>query len=225
MQLTRRLALDPFTADASRVIAETPDAGPVVDSISNHLPGADPMEVLLLVMQAVEVEASEPRSQLAKVECVATLPVAAPVQTRPTHTVIREMLDAARQRVFLAGYLITDMDAVIPMVHRTAGRGIAVTIVCDSGTEDASRILASWPEDIKAPRLLVNQLTGSSTGKMHAKVLLVDENDLLVTSANFTHHGQSVNVEYGLRLSGEPARQTAVFFRTIEEHRVLVEYP
>jgi phosphatidylserine/phosphatidylglycerophosphate/cardiolipin synthase-like enzyme len=58
---------------------------------------------------------------------------------------------------------------------------------------------------------------------MHAKVLLVDDSDLLVTSANFTHHGQAVNVEYGLRLSGEPARRTAVFFKAIEEQGILIE--
>jgi hypothetical protein len=43
------------------------------------------------------------------------------------------------------------------------------------------------------------------------------------TSANFAHHGEAVNVEYGLRLSGEPARQTAAFFQTIEEQGILVD--
>lgn len=81
--------------------------------------------------------------------------------------------------------------------------------------------MARWRDGPKDPNQLPD---GPITGKMHAKVLLVDENDLLVTSANFTHHGHAVNVEYGLRLSGEPARRTAAFFRTIEEQGVLVEH-
>ena len=43
--------------------------------------------------------------------------------------------------------------------------------------------------------------------KLHAKAVVVDRRDLLVTSANLTGHGVSGNLELGARLSGRPARQ------------------
>jgi phosphatidylserine/phosphatidylglycerophosphate/cardiolipin synthase-like enzyme len=224
VRLARRLAIDPFTAGSRDLLDAAQQAQPVLDALRSHFPGADASELLLLVMRALEVEASEPRGQAAKVECVTTLPVAPLVPTRPTRTVIREMITAGRRCVLIAGYMITDASGVIPLAHQAAGRGLEVTLICDSGNDDAARIKSAWPGDVAAPRILVNSPEGPATGKMHAKVLLIDENDLLVTSANFTHHGHAVNVEYGLRLSGEPARRTAAFFRTIEEQGVLVEY-
>lgn len=224
VQLTRRLAIDPFMAGSLELLNEASQVQPVLNAIRTNFPGADAAQLLLLVMQALEVEASEPRGQAAKVECVATLPVAPLVPTRPTRTVIREMITAGRRCVLIAGYMITDVNGVIPLAHEAAGRGLDVTLICDSGNNDAARIKATWPDAAAAPRILVNSPDGPETGKMHAKVLMVDEEDLLVTSANFTHHGQAVNVEYGLRLSGEPARRTAAFFRLIEEEGVLVEY-
>ena len=223
VRLARQLAVDPFAVGASDLVNASSQAQPVLDAIRCDFPGQDATKLLLLLMQALEVEASEPRGQAARVECVTTLPVAPMGPTRPTRTVIREMIMASRRSVLIAGYMITDVYGVIPLAHQAAGRGLDVTLICDSGNDDAARIRATWPRDINAPRILVNTPDGPATGKMHAKVLLIDENDLLVTSANFTHHGQAVNVEYGLRLSGEPARRTATFFKMIEQQGVLVE--
>ena len=47
---------------------------------------------------------------------------------------------------------------------------------------------------------------------MHAKCLLVDGEDLLVTSANFTFHGLHGNIEVGVRLSGPPASEARKIF-------------
>jgi phosphatidylserine/phosphatidylglycerophosphate/cardiolipin synthase-like enzyme len=56
-------------------------------------------------------------------------------------------------------------------------------------------------------------------------VILVDERDLLVTSANLTGAGMETNLELGVRLQGETARNCsehfanlmAVNFFTLEE--------
>jgi phosphatidylserine/phosphatidylglycerophosphate/cardiolipin synthase-like enzyme len=56
---------------------------------------------------------------------------------------------------------------------------------------------------------------------MHAKCLLVDASDLLVTSANFTFHGLQGNVEIGVRLRGAPAAEARKIFSHLVESRVL----
>ena len=54
--------------------------------------------------------------------------------------------------------------------------------------------------------------------KMHAKVLVADTRDALVTSANLTYHGFVGNVEMGVRIIGKPAKTVADVFE-----RLLVE--
>jgi len=58
---------------------------------------------------------------------------------------------------------------------------------------------------------------------MHAKCLLVDSRDLLVTSANFTFHGLHGNIEIGVRLSGAPAVEARKIFSHLVENRIVEE--
>jgi len=58
---------------------------------------------------------------------------------------------------------------------------------------------------------------------MHAKCLLVDGTDLLITSANFTFHGLQGNVEIGVRLSGPPAAEARKIFSYLIERGVVEE--
>jgi phosphatidylserine/phosphatidylglycerophosphate/cardiolipin synthase-like enzyme len=58
---------------------------------------------------------------------------------------------------------------------------------------------------------------------MHAKCLLVDGHDLLVTSANFTFHGLHGNIEIGIRLSGPPAAEARKIFSHLVGNQVLEE--
>ena len=48
--------------------------------------------------------------------------------------------------------------------------------------------------------MYVNAETTDEMHKMHCKMIVVDDQDLLVTSANFTYHGMLGNIEFGVRL-------------------------
>ena len=222
--LSRASRIDPFAPDAAAKIAADPDTQEALAAVQCRLPEADPIAVLGLLLQAIEVEASDPRGGESVVECVATLPHAHNLPIRPTRIVIREMLTAARRSVLAAGYLITDGSDLLPLVHAAASRGVNLTFVCDRGREDARRIGQTWSAEIPIPQILVNAEPVNPDCKMHAKVLVTDDHHLLVTSANFTWHGQAVNFEYGLRVSGDPARKTVMFFRTLEQLGVLIPF-
>lgn len=85
------------------------------------------------------------------------------------------------------------------------------------------RILKNaWPSNVSRPTLL--KWIGNSEDAMaslHAKLLLVDRKDLLVTSANLTHHGLSSNIEVGVRVKGNMACQLANHFNSLERAGVL----
>ncbi|MNR65073.1 hypothetical protein D3C85_1879750 [compost metagenome] len=59
---------------------------------------------------------------------------------------------------------------------------------------------------------------------MHAKMLVVDNLELLVTSANLTYHGMGSNIEIGVRIKGEVARKVSRHLFSLEQAGELVEY-
>ena len=60
--------------------------------------------------------------------------------------------------------------------------------------------------------------------KMHAKVIVADARDALVTSANLTRHGFVGNVEMGVRIVGKPAKTVADVFERLLVNGALVTW-
>src|SRR5262249_43472835 len=104
-------------------------------------------------------------------------------------------------------------------------RGAKVILICDRGRGVAQRVQASWPPACDRPRIFHDrQRTGSAPyASMHAKCLLVDSSDLLITSANFTFHGLRGNIEIGVRLGGAPAAEARKFFSHLVENQIVEE--
>jgi len=48
--------------------------------------------------------------------------------------------------------------------------------------------------------------------KLHAKMVIVNRHDVLITSANLTGHGLGRNLEIGRRAYGKPAEDAADHF-------------
>jgi phosphatidylserine/phosphatidylglycerophosphate/cardiolipin synthase-like enzyme len=82
-----------------------------------------------------------------------------------------------------------------------------------------------WRSNARRPRIFQDRERTDSApfASMHAKCLLVDAKDLLVTSANFTFHGLHGNIEIGVRLSGSPAAEARKIFSHLVEHRIVEE--
>jgi len=57
----------------------------------------------------------------------------------------------------------------------------------------------------KKPLILTRKDKGQFYYKIHAKVLIVNSWDMLLTSANLTYHGMSENFEMGIRTQGKLA--------------------
>jgi len=101
----------------------------------------------------------------------------------------------------------------------------AVVIICDRDRGVAKRVQDAWPPDVEPPRIFHDRERADAApyAKMHAKCLLVDGRDLLVTSANFTFHGLHGNIEIGVRLGGAPTGEARKVFSHLVESGVLQE--
>ena len=204
-------------------LLESPDVAQILPIME----GADvthAISVLRLCLQALRIQFGELSPQLIRTELVATLPSDLPGIARTTKAVVREMLQSCAREAILLGYELSDEDTV-EFLGRAASAGASITMICDRVRGSAQRVLGGWPQGVPSPRVFHDRSRAGAArySSMHAKCLLVDGTDLLITSANFTFHGLQGNVEIGVRLSGPPAAEARKIFSYLIERGVVEE--
>lgn len=177
-----------------------------------------------LCLQALSIQRDELSAKLIDAELVATLPEETPGIARPTESVVREMVGSAQNEIILLGYEFTDRN-LLGLLADAAARDVSVVMICDRGRGAAIRVRELWPSSTCRPRMFHDRERADAAiyASMHAKCLLVDARDLLVTSANFTFHGLHGNIEIGVRIAGAPAAEARKVFSHLVENRVLEE--
>ena len=174
--------------------------------------------LLRLLSSLLEVhQAVEKRSTHAELVWTGYRPPGSPL--RNTSSVIREMLDAAKSHVIVMSYSVwlshSRVDAALDRLVAARRRGVLVTFVIDrdynpGGSVEGhnqAELRTKWPGDAPEPDVYSWGDDTDEIAKLHAKVIVVDRRDLLITSANLTAHGMSGNLEFGARLTGKPAKQ------------------
>ena len=184
----------------------------------------EPERAMRLCLQALRVKHEEMAGRAVSAELVATLPPEMPSIARTTDQVLMEMLRPPVEEVILLGYELTDQ-MVMRLLVDVEAAGAEVIVICDRTRGTAERVLG-----LGLLRLRVFQdrdrVGGAPYSSMHAKCLLVNGTDLLVTSANFTFHGLHGNIEIGVRLSGPPAMEARKMFSHLVKNGVVEEvYP
>jgi cardiolipin synthase len=101
-------------------------------------------------------------------------------------------------------------------IRRAAARDVVVTALLHRDPKNRQALLAAWPLSAPVPSIFTwpESPTDAMT-KLHAKTIVADNADALVTSANLTYHGYDANIELGVRISGEPARLVEAHFREL----------
>ena len=168
------------------------------------------------------------------VEIAWTGPNASGPLIRSTSGVLEEMLEGTRDsgEILLVGYVLTAskgsfMERVVDLLQDAARRHASIVVVLhdDDGSKNIMTLLDLWDVFTKKPRVYTwRPPAGHPYSKLHAKCLVVDRLDGLVTSANFTFHGLESNLELGLRVRGRPAGLIAEQFDHLIGQRVLVPW-
>lgn len=175
------------------------------------------------------------RRQAAEFEVVWTGPKTENGHLRSTREVVRELLRSAQSELLIVGYWIAGKEdgVVHDLVGMLAGamrRGVVVTFVVDErvrrdGADNLSVLRSLWPADVWPPQVLTWRLpVGDGHLKLHAKVVIADKKDALVTSANLTSYGLGRNMELGVRIRGVPAAAIAGHFQALSLRGTLESY-
>ncbi len=152
-------------------------------------------------------------------------------KTRDTGVVIRQLFSNARHNVLAVGFAVHQGKSLFKILADRLDRdpSFQATLCIDvrraHGETSLSQAIVrrfanqfacdEWPGD-RMPRVYYDprslEHTGRTTSALHAKCVVIDGREALVTSANFTEAAQQRNIELGLRVTsgGIPQR--------IEEH-------
>ncbi|HUY48530.1 MAG TPA: DISARM system phospholipase D-like protein DrmC [Streptosporangiaceae bacterium] len=181
--------------------------------------GTEPLLVQALRGQLAVRQAVENRGP--RCELVWTGNTTAAAGVRSTFPVVTEMLSWARRSVLVVTYSLwigADVQAVIDRLAELSSTGVDITFVLDRRYQEGwnvSQLKQRWPPGRRKPALYTWQHEDDAIAKLHAKVLIVDRRDLLITSANLTAHGMKGNLEFGLRVLGRPAEDASRHFESL----------
>lgn len=189
------------------------------------------------ILEAVEEGARIERKSHSKTEVVWTGPTVEGSYLRATRQVVQDIINGAKEELLVVGYWIAghgDQEGiirdVISLIADAAARGVDVTMVLDSGEKSYGKnnrdVLGElWPSGQALPELLTWEVPSTEKHlKLHAKVLLADRHDALVTSANLTMHALDRNMEMGVRTTGSAGQRIAQHFSLLVRSGVLVSF-
>lgn len=151
---------------------------------------------------------------------------------RSTLPVVKEMLALARRSALVVSYSLWigsgDAGTVIDLLAERSSEGVDVTFILDARYQEGRNVTElkrRWPAGRRRPSLFTWQDQLDSIAKLHAKVVIVDRRDLLITSANLTGHGMRHNLEFGLRVRGKPAVDASDHFESLVKSGVFQAVP
>lgn len=199
-------------------------SGAVADKVSSALQelAASGMQAAAIArtleLLAVAYESRPPIEDV--IDLVTTGPEVRGATNRDTSVVVRELFRKAEKSVLVAGYAVYQGQRVFQaladrMLERSS---LKVQMFLDiqrkqGDTSADSEVVgrfahrfrtAQWPADRPLPEVYYDPRSLSTNSKasvaLHAKCIVVDGLDILVSSANFTEAAQERNIEIGLRL-------------------------
>ncbi|MHC4404131.1 MAG: DISARM system phospholipase D-like protein DrmC [Planctomycetota bacterium] len=201
-----------------------------------------PLRLASFVLELIVKDRDQQAKRAAIIDLVTTGPEAPGVVNRDTSVVVRELFANAEDSVLVAGYAVYQGQQVFRaladrMVQEPDLR-VRMFLDVQRGPGDTSapaelvRRFAErfetqqWPADRPLPEVFYDPRSiESDAGKracLHAKCVVVDNEAVFVSSANFTEAAQERNIEIGLLVRSRGlAEQVATHFDALVDARLL----
>lgn len=193
--------------------------------------------VFALQLAAIKDAVAQTESETTRTEVVWTGPKVEGSYLRATRQVVQDIISTAQYELLVVGYWLAGkedyegiINDIVELIAHASQRGVKVTVVLDEGEKGYGKnnrdtLIALWPKDTAQPKLLTWKIPPDDKHlKLHAKVLVADRYDALVTSANLTMYALDRNMEMGVRTQGQPSKRIAEHFEMLSANGILAEY-
>ena len=239
---SRRLS-PTYSSFALQRLLPAPQAESVAAALTQLSSNPAALAAMLRLLAEERACAHQAQDQL---ELVWTGPEVDGAQSRDTAVVVRELFAHAQRSVLIAGFAVYQGREVFAALAQQmdANPALVVKMYLNVGrssvqdTRPATEVLVSFsrefrerqwpgkrmPEAFYDPRSL--ELQGRERAALHAKCVVVDDAELLITSANFTEAAQQRNIEAGV-LMRDPrmARSLSEQFESLAQRGLLLRVP
>ena len=118
-------------------------------------------------------------------ELVVTAPPSFALRTKPTKVTVNTMLTSAKSSILITGYSLSDYFSDL------------VDCVIRKSQETFNRLCSYRGKFLKIYNYPKQE---DKMSALHAKVISVDQKEILITSANLSYHGQEGNIELGAQI-------------------------
>ena len=126
-----------------------------------------------------------------------------------TKSVIEKMLTEAREKVTIVDYRITsNAESIVEELNKCLSEGVDLELIVDNHKANEKELRKCFSEiSLAKPRIFMRKEKESKYFKVHAKVLIKDDTQMLIGSANLTELGTEVNFELGVLIEGPLVKQ------------------
>lgn len=131
---------------------------------------------------------------------------------RSSFPVMLEMIDTATSNIILTGYSISPgsekIRKLFALMEQKLRNGCALILLVDNSPETLNNVKALLPYLYKSVLFTWKPEEFQGSSSLHSKMLIVDDSDMLIGSANLSFSGMENNIETGLRITGSNYAQT-----------------
>jgi phosphatidylserine/phosphatidylglycerophosphate/cardiolipin synthase-like enzyme len=161
---------------------------------------------------------SDGRKGETPIDLVTSGPEAPGIANRDTAVVVRELFAHAKKSVLVVGYAVYQgasvFEALAERMEKIPDLDVKLFLNIARPDHDTTKadILVSryaqrfrdsqWPKDCRSPEVFYDprSVAEDKRSSLHAKCVVVDAQQVFVSSANFTKAGQERNIEVGLKI-------------------------
>ena len=153
------------------------------------------------------------QAQHDQTELVVTAPPSFAIRNKVTKVVVDDMLNRAEKSILITGYSLSEyFSDMIERIIQKSQQGILVKFYVNNieSQKCFDRLTKYQGRFLQIYNYPKQQ---DSMSALHAKVISIDQQETLITSANLSYHGQEGNIELGTYIvSKELAQQVEQLF-------------
>lgn len=159
-----------------------------------------------------------------KTALVATTPPSFGIRAKSTMNTVTDLLKHADSSILITGYSLSDyFSDMVDCIIQKSQQGVLVKFFVNQ-IENQRHFDKLCRYKGKFLRIYNYPPAADKMSALHAKVVCVDQEKTLITSANLSYHGQEGNIELGTLIeSRKTAKQVEDLFTKLLFNKVFVE--
>lgn len=196
--------------------------GTAITNLKKEFPSLSEQEIWQIIGLCVNVYGGK---EAEKTELAITAPISFKLKARKINEVITSMIRDSQKSITLTGYSVSDyFSEMIDLIISKSQQGIYVRLYLNDYEKHKTNLKRLMDLRTKHLRVFDYQKQDDEMAALHAKTIVVDEKELLVSSANLSYHGMQGNVEMGIRLvSEDKAKQVEALLKEMVGMKVFKE--